>query len=290
MPPKQHKEKKKKKKKSTPEDDLDEPYHRWLDETYYIARTHREHAAAVHMEFISTAIKACTTAIVPYNEMLLLTTGMPTCETEVVPMVSVPSIIRSLGFNPTTKQLMQIGWITALVKEPPAEFLSDVLSRTLWESENENKLKRCMLMTHIDFESCDLLTSRKKLENVGLQLLQTGSFVFDPSQVPRVFLPAVDLLRRVPVVVQRSDADTLDKVFETIWAAANTCERGTGGIRQMNIAALHKTLTTAMRSHRKTSETMEEPSLTKVEMESLLSFVCGEGGNVDEDTFALTAV
>ncbi|ORC86871.1 uncharacterized protein TM35_000251670 [Trypanosoma theileri] len=108
---KKPKSKKKKQPKIPP--DLDELYIQSLDETHYISKSQRESITAAYMQRIDTAIKAFTIAQPPIETATLLEREEKISKEILaqIPMVAVPHIVRAVGLNPTTQQVLQIGWL-----------------------------------------------------------------------------------------------------------------------------------------------------------------------------------
>ncbi|KAH9598322.1 hypothetical protein LSM04_001833 [Trypanosoma melophagium] len=104
--------------------DLDELYIQSLDETHYISKSQRESLTAAYTQRIDTAIKAFTLAQPPIESATLLEREEKISKEILtkVPMVAVPHIVRALGLNPTTQQMLQIGWIVfAGLPQPEGE-------------------------------------------------------------------------------------------------------------------------------------------------------------------------
>nr|CCD17423.1 unnamed protein product [Trypanosoma congolense IL3000] len=265
----------------------DESYFQWLDENYYVGKTQRTLAEDVQRKKISVAIKAFTRAQSLFWEMQLLDPTNPLLSAGVVPMVCVPSIIRSIGFNPTTNQLMQIGMLTIIGDNIMAKRPTEPVQRRLWEERQRDVLSQCMTATTISFDCCTFSADRMKVEAIGLELMQKGMFLFDPLKVSPIFVSLVASMTRTYVVLQKSDTEVMDNVFRALWATLSGHEDEEDKVKRIDIASLRHILVSYMEGP---GEAEEEPPLTKAEVDVFINDVSTPlVDSIDEDTFALVA-
>ncbi|RNC55105.1 hypothetical protein TcCL_ESM07435 [Trypanosoma cruzi] len=179
--------------------DPDERYRNALDKMLYLSKESRAEITNSCLQRILTSIKAFTLAQPPL-EIESLVSREERVNKEIatgVPMKVLPNIVRSLGLNPTDKQLRQIGWMVLNheelqkqqrpqpkwegvfakfpqdnAKEVEDEYDNDVQGKLTLEDMMENPFSETVEWAAV--EGKELMADREKLEAVLLDIMHTG--------------------------------------------------------------------------------------------------------------------
>ncbi|EKF26692.1 hypothetical protein MOQ_009607 [Trypanosoma cruzi marinkellei] len=309
MPPKGKKTVSRGKKKKVEKIlDPDEGYRNALDKMHYLCKQSRADITNSCLQRILTSIKAFTLAQPPL-ELESLASHEEQVNKEIatrVPMKVLPNIVRSLGLNPTDKQLRQIGWMVLdheeLQKQQrPQRNLEGVFAKLLQENAQEiedeldNGLQRKLTLEDmmenpfsetVDWaalEGNELMAEREKLEAVLLHIMHTGLLVFDPASVQSG--DDASKFERVVTVVEYVNPEVVDDIFDALWSTSYQQKTG-DGVRFIYSSDLTRVLETV-----EESEKCGEPPFESDELEDFLSFVGDtKRGTISEDTFALIAL
>ncbi|RNF10733.1 uncharacterized protein Tco025E_06747 [Trypanosoma conorhini] len=307
MPPKRKKSASRgKKKRPKVFVDPDEEYRRALDERYYLPKLTRAAINQGYLQRILLAIKSFTLAQPPL-ELETLDSREEEVNREIatrVPLQVLPDIVRSLGLNPGEEQMRQIGWLVLYHGEsprrPPSEAGDAGTAVPPPEAAPQEPHAEAKEQVEVTLEEMldhpleetvasaagrgkKLMADRGKLEAVLLDIMCTGLLVFDPAGMQgEAAAPAHE---RVVSVVDRSDPEVVDNVFDVLWAASlrHRCE---DGARCIYVSDLEHLLTAVQEA-----AAIGELPLTPEELEAFFFFVSETGcDTVREDTFALMAL
>ncbi|KAH8608199.1 hypothetical protein ERJ75_001322400 [Trypanosoma vivax] len=275
MPPKSAKGKGRKKCKNALPIEFDEAFRMWLDEHHYIPKLQRQNITAVYRERINLAIKAFTVAQMSYvgNEQQSKMDKVVSYNGRSLSLSLVPHIVRALGFNPSMKQLVRMGWLVLEDQIIPDILANDVVLRTTWELKQEEKLERCMMPTQPESIDCDLMANREKLEALALDLLHDGIFVFDPSKVTKTFTVIASKEQHMACVVERDSHMLTEEVLDLLMCADGDVDDGDSQGASPN----QESMCTLLGKTPKNEEGCEEPPFSPEEMITFMQYL----GNVN---------